>query len=172
MSIRDQNVTKITRHYRQMDFHRELDVSKFAFSIRAYFCWQLLLIFLRFTNFQSIFWKRLELVYLLVRWNYTWLSSERVILYELGNYGSSYTHLEWSNSSDPCKRSKLYNKSSAMTKRKPCWICSPKTREVSSFSASADPGIPIAALRYTLRPLNGVMVPRYGIADLDTWIWK
>ena len=30
------------------------------------------------------------------------------MLYELGNYGSSYTHLEWSNSSDPCKRSKLY----------------------------------------------------------------
>ena len=29
----------------------------------------------------------------------------KLILYELRNYGSSYTHLEWSTSSDPCKRS-------------------------------------------------------------------
>ena len=49
MSIRDQNVTKITRHYRQMDFHRELDVSKLAFSIRA------MLLLAAFTNFSQIY---------------------------------------------------------------------------------------------------------------------
>ena len=63
-------------------------------------------------------------------------------------------------------------KSSAIIITIPFCNKSPITLDINSFKCSDEPGIPIAERKYTRIPLNGVIVPKYGIEDLDTGIWK